>query len=61
MKVNIKWDVTEEEMTREEKKEVLENLPEEVDIPDGMWDEDEIADWLSEEFGFCYYGFELVD
>lgn len=43
------------------KKEVLENLPEEVDIPDGMWDEDEIADWLSEEFGFCYYGFELVD
>ena len=61
--VNIKWDVTDgaEDMSQEEINEVLESLPTEVDIPTGMWDEDEISDWLSDEFGFCHYGFELVE
>lgn len=61
--VNIKWDVTDgvEDMSQEEINEVLEGLPTEVDIPTGMWDEDEISDWLSDEFGFCHYGFELMD
>ena len=51
--INIIWDV--------DFKEDLENLPTEIDIPEGMTDEDEISDWLSDEFGFCHYGFELVN
>lgn len=59
--INIKWDVTDgaECMTREEIDEALSNLPTEVEIPKGMTDEDEISDWLSDEYGFCHYGFEI--
>ena len=69
--VNIKWDVTDgaEDMTQEEMNEVLETLPTEVDIPDSLIDEEfdedyyysDISDWLSNEYGFCHFGFELVD
>lgn len=69
--VNIKWDVTDgaEDMTQEEMNEVLETLPTEVDIPDSLidkeFDEDyyysDISDWLSNEYGFCHFGFELVN
>lgn len=51
--VNIDWDVDDVED--------LEYLPTEMEIPTGMWDEDEISDWLSDETGFCHKGFELVD
>ena len=52
--VNIKWDVTDgaEEMTQEEIKDILAELPTEVKIPEGI-DED--------EYGYCHYGFELVE
>ena len=50
---NIKWDVDDIED--------LEDLPTEMDIPCGMEDEDEISDWLSEQTGFCHYGFELEE
>ena len=35
-------------------------LPEEVEIPDSVGtDEDEISDWLSDEYEFCHKGFTL--
>lgn len=49
--INIIWDVDYEED--------LENLPTEIDIPDGMTDEDEISDYISDKTGFCHKGFEL--
>ena len=60
--VNIRWDV--------DYKEQLKDLPTEIEIPsnllngyDGAFDTyyPDISDWLSNEFGFCHYGFELVD
>ena len=51
--INIEWDVDYEEQ--------LENLPKEMEIPEGMTDEEEISDWLSDEIGFCHNGFELVE
>lgn len=61
--INIKWD-TEGDM------EVLNELPEELIIPDDLEElyknkEDreyaleEISDWLSDETGFCHTGFEI--
>lgn len=58
---NIKWDI---ELRYDETTydEALENcgLPTEVEIPDNV-DEEDISDWLSDEYGFCHAGFELVD
>jgi len=48
---NIEWDV--------DCPEDLETLPKEVVIPDGMKDEDEISDYLSDLTGFCHKGFYL--
>ena len=65
MKVeNIKWDT--------DGKDIEElGLPTEVEIPDELisgYDEKEIdyyysniSDWLSDKYGFCHGGFELVD
>lgn len=36
-------------------------LPTEIDIPEGMTDEDEISDYLSEVTGYCHQGFELEE
>lgn len=65
--INIKWDVTDgaEDMTKEEMDEILSTLPTEVEIPSYLiTDEDDsledISDWLSDEYGFCHNGFELV-
>ena len=51
--INIEWDVDYEEQ--------LEDLPEEMEIPEGMTDEEEISDWLSDETGFCHKGFVLTE
>ena len=48
---DIIWDVDYEEE--------LENLPTEIEIPDGMDDDDEISDYISEKTGFCHKGFKL--
>ena len=53
--INIEWDIEDEEDVE------LEDLPTEIEIPDGMTDEDKISDYISDEIGFCHYGFELVD
>ena len=58
--VNIKWD-TDGDM------ELLEELPTEVEIPDYLITDDEddlldeVSDWLSDEYGFCHDGFEIVN
>jgi hypothetical protein len=57
--VNIDWDVSDYE--GKEREEVLSELPEEIEIPDDMADEDEISDYLSDSTGFCHYGFELEE
>lgn len=61
--VDIKWDVTDDgiDESDDEACEILESLPTEMDIPEGMTDPDEISDWLSDETGFCHYSFRLVD
>lgn len=51
--INIKWD-TDGDL------ELLYTLPKELEIPDGMVDEDEISEWLSDQEGFCHNGFEIV-
>lgn len=61
--VDIKWDVTDDDIDESDDKacEILESLPTEMNIPEGMTDLDEISDWLSDETGFCHYGFRLID
>lgn len=48
---NIKWNVDFEEQ--------LEYLPTEIEIPNGMKDEEEISDYLSSITGYCHEGFSL--
>lgn len=48
--INIIWDTDGENIT----------LPTEIDIPNEMTDEEEISDYITDETGFCHYGFELV-
>lgn len=50
--VNIQWDTDGDQ-------ELFNELPTEIDIPDGMDDEDEISDYISDVTGFCHYGFEI--
>lgn len=49
---DILWDV--------DNPDEAEDLPEEVEIPDGMVDEEEISDYLSDLTGFCHKGFRLT-
>lgn len=35
-------------------------LPESIEIPEGMTDEEEVSDYLSEQTGYCHKGFVLV-
>lgn len=36
-------------------------LPETIEIPEGMVDEDEISDYISEQTGYCHKGFTIVN
>lgn len=49
---NIQWDTDDDA-------KALSKLPGEIDIPDGMTDEDEISDYISNVTGFCHFGFDL--
>ena len=51
--INIAWDTDGD-------KKLFKKLPKEVEIPEGMTDEDEISDYLSDITGYCHEGFELV-
>lgn len=46
---NIQWDVDCEKD--------LDFLPTEIEIPDGMENEDEISDYITEVTGYCHNGF----
>lgn len=48
--INIQWDKDGADV----------DLPDEIEIPEGMTDEDEISDYLSDKTGFCHLGYELV-
>lgn len=48
--INILWD------TDGEKIELLT----EIDIPEGITDEEEISNYISGKTGFCHCGFELI-
>lgn len=71
---NIQWDVADgvEELSNEEKNEILSSLPTKVDLMiddlsnydvDANYSDDEIADavseWLSDKYEFCHKGFKL--
>ena len=47
--VNIQWDTDRDQ-------ELLKELPTEIDIPDGMDDEDEISDYISDGTGIWMDG-----
>lgn len=50
--VNIVWDTDGENIA----------LPTEIEIPDDIADdEDEISDYITDQTGFCHYGFDIVD
>ena len=49
---NIKWD-TDGDM------DVLESLPKEMDIPEGMEDEEEGSAYISDQTGWCHFRIEL--
>lgn len=50
--VNIQWDIDYDEEDID--------LPLEIEIPDGMNNEDEISDYISESTGFCHKGYDLL-
>lgn len=60
--VNIKWD-TDDDM------DVLNDLPTELILPEWLEEEfdsddpylEEISDWLSDETGFCHFGFDVIE
>ena len=47
----IKWDVSCDDQG--------DDLPDEVEVPSGLTDDEEISDWLTDTYGFCHCGFEL--
>lgn len=51
--INIQWDV--------DNPKDLEELPTEIDIPDGIDDEDGISDYITDATGFCHKGFEVEE
>lgn len=64
----IKWDVTDDDMSKKEQKEILATLPKKVivtitdydveDLNDEEEVEEYIADYLSDEYGYCHNGFD---
>lgn len=50
--VNIEWDTDGDQ-------DLFDSLPREIEIPDGMTDEEEISDYLSDTTGYCHFYFEL--
>lgn len=73
---NIKWDVADgtEELSNQEKNEILSSLPTKINIMiddlsnydiNAKSSEDEIADavseWLSDKYGFCHQGYNLEE
>ena len=56
--VNIIWDIDTEDM--EMSADNL-DLPSEIEIPDGIVDEEDISDYITVFTGFCHCGFEIIE
>ena len=54
---NILWDVDDDD-AEVAVEEILAQLPTEIEIPNEIAD-DEIADYLSEQTGYCHFGFKV--
>ncbi len=52
--INIEWDYDEGDGTAQ-----FLGLPDHVDIPNNI-NENEIADYLSDTYNFCVYGFSVI-
>lgn len=48
--INIMWDIDEDIVDG--------SLPDRVEIPNGI-DEEDVADWLSDTYAFCVFGFDI--
>ena len=46
--INIQWDTDDQVV----------DLPKEVEIPEG-YSEDEVVDYLSDEYGYCVFNFDI--
>lgn len=55
---NIEWDIS-VESDLEESQSVF--LPDEIEIPAGITDVEEISDYISDVTGFCHKGFLLTN
>jgi hypothetical protein len=53
---NIEWDTNGEDFINDE----ITDLPTIVEIPSGV-DSDAFADYLSDEYGFCVFGFDIEE
>ena len=53
--VNIKWDIDPYDIASGIE------LPNEIDLPKEMVDDDDISDYLSDVTGFCHKGFDLKE
>lgn len=51
--VNIMWDTDGD-------KDILNELPKEMELPQDI-DADEIGDYLSDETGYCHFGYQLEE
>ena len=49
--VNIEWDTDGEDVA----------LPTEIEIPNGIYFEDDISDYITDMTGFCHKGFEIIE
>lgn len=51
---DIKWDTD-----GADPKEL--GLPDQIIIPEDVESDDEISDYLSDQTGFCHFGYDLID
>lgn len=54
--VNIKWDTDGDY-------DIIKLLPTEIEIPEklAVEDEDEISDYISNQTGFCHFGYQIQE
>ena len=56
---DITWDIALEDKESHEEAKCRLALPDEVEIPEGL-DAEDVSDWLSDKFGFCICGFNIL-
>jgi hypothetical protein len=56
--VNINWDIDRDDYINLAEQDML--PPTEVELPDDIQDDDDIADWLSDNYGWCVNSFDII-